>query len=94
MRIKRKSSGKNTNVTLQKMVIAIPADMQDGENYDPARLRAWADDVGRLLEEDYGELLIDIDVHVDEVPNRLLSSSRLRRLLCPVLWTDSWKATE
>ena len=67
VRIKRKSSGKNTNVTLQKMVIAIPADMQDGENYDPARLRAWADDVGRLLEEDYGELLIDIDVHVDEV---------------------------
>lgn len=67
VRIKRKSSGKNTNVTLQKMVIAIPADMQDGENYDPAWLRAWADDVGRLLEEDYGELLIDIDVHVDEV---------------------------
>lgn len=67
VRIKRKSSGKNTNVTLQKMVVAIPADMQDGENYDPAQLRAWADDVGRLLEEDYGELLIDIDVHVDEV---------------------------
>lgn len=75
VRIKRKSSGKNTNVTLQKMVVAIPADMQDGENYDPAQLRAWADDVGRLLEEDYGELLIDIDVHVDEV-HRYLDVSK------------------
>jgi len=67
VRIKRKSSGKNTNVTLQKMVIAIPADMQDGENFDPAQVQAWANDVGKLLEEDYGELLIDADVHVDEI---------------------------
>ena len=75
VRIKRKSSGKNTNVTLQKMIIAIPADMQDGENYDPAQVRAWANDVGKLLEEDYGELLIDIDVHVDEV-HRYLDVSK------------------
>ena len=67
VRIKRKSSGKNTNVTLQKLVIAIPTDMQDGKNYDPAQVQAWANDVGKLLEEDYGELLIDIDVHVDEI---------------------------
>jgi hypothetical protein len=67
VRIKRKSSGKNTNVTLQKMVVAIPADMQHGKDYDPAQVQAWANDVGKLLEEDYGELLIDIDVHVDEI---------------------------
>ena len=67
IRIKRKSSGKNQNVTLQKLEAAIPAGMQDGDNYDPILVRSWVNDVGKILEDEYGDLLIDIDCHVDEV---------------------------
>ena len=67
IKIKRKSTGKNTNVTLQKLEAAIPAGMQDGERYDPDLVRAWVNDVGKILENEFGDLLIDIDCHVDEV---------------------------
>ena len=67
VKIKRKSSGKNANVTLQNLVIPIPAEMQQEDKYDPQLVKAWADDVGKLLERRYGELLIDVDGHTDEI---------------------------
>lgn len=67
VKIKRKSSGKNANVTLQKLVIPIPAGMQHDDNIDMQMFRQWTADVGSILQEEYGDLLIDIDAHVDEV---------------------------
>lgn len=67
VKIKRKSSGKNANVTLQKIVIPIPAEMQHEDEIDMKMFRQWTADVGRILQEEYGDLLIDIDAHVDEV---------------------------
>lgn len=67
VKIKRKSSGKNANVTLQKLVIPIPAGMQHDDNIDMQMFRQWAADVGQILKDLYGDLLIDLDAHVDEV---------------------------
>lgn len=67
VRIKRVSSGKNANVTLQKLVIPIPPEMQRGDKYDPVQVKAWVHDVGTVLDDEYGDLLIDIDCHVDEI---------------------------
>lgn len=67
VKIKRKSSGKNATVTLQKLVIPIPADMQHGPNYDEAQVRNWTNDVCDILNSQFGDLFIDADVHVDEI---------------------------
>ena len=67
VKIKRKSSGKNANVTLQKLVIPIPAGMQHDDNIDMQMFRQWTADVGQILKDLYGDLLIDLDAHVDEV---------------------------
>lgn len=99
VRIKRKSSGANANVTLQKMVIPIPAEMQDGDKYDAAQIQSWVNDVGAILEQEFGELLIDIDCHVDEVhqyldprkdkddPDRYVwSRIHLHAAVVPAIW--------
>lgn len=99
VRIKRKSSGANANVTLQKMVIPIPAKMQDGEKYDAAQVQSWVNDVGAILEQEFGQLLIDIDCHVDEVhkyldprkdkddPDRFVwSRIHLHAAVVPAIW--------
>ena len=99
IRIKRKSSGANANVTLQQMVIPIPAGMQNGDQYDPVHVQAWVNDVGAILEKEFGNLLIDIDCHVDEVhryldpekakddPNRFVwSRIHLHAAVIPAIW--------
>ena len=66
---KRKSSGKNSTVTMQDLVIYCPAGMMDSETgaYDYDRVLTWFRDVGSLLYDRYGDCLIDMDVHFDEV---------------------------
>lgn len=67
VKIKRKSTGKNQTVTLQKLVITIPSAMQNGPNYDRDKSIAWATEVCKILETRYGTLFIDADLHFDEV---------------------------
>lgn len=69
VKCKRKSSGKNSTVTMQDLVIYCPAGMMDNEigAYDYDRVLAWFRDVGYLLYGRYGKCLIDMDVHFDEV---------------------------
>ena len=99
VKIKRKSSGANANVTLQKLVICVPEDMQDGDRYDAVQVQSWVNDVGAILEKEFGELLIDIDCHVDEVhqylnpqkdkddPNRFIwSRIHLHAAVVPAVW--------
>ncbi len=69
VKCKRKSSGKNSTVTMQDLVIYCPAGMIDAETgqYDYDRVLAWFRDVGDLLRDRYGECMIDMDIHFDEV---------------------------
>ena len=73
--------------------------MQDGDRYDAAQVQSWVNDVGSILEQEFGELLIDIDCHVDEVhryldpkkakddPNRYLwSRIHLHAAVVPAIW--------
>lgn len=97
--IKRRSSGANANVTLQKLVMCIPEEMQDGDKYDAAQVQSWLNNVGAILEREFGELLIDIDCHVDEVhqyldprkdkddPDRIVwSRIHLHAAVVPAVW--------
>ena len=66
---RRRSSGKNSTVTMQDLCIYCPAGMIDentGE-YDYDRVLEWFNDIGRILEDDYGDDLIDLEIHFDEV---------------------------
>ena len=69
VKCKRKSSGKNSTVTLQDLVIYCPAEMMDDKTgeYDYARVCQWFRDVGVMMEKRYGPCFIDMDVHFDEV---------------------------
>ena len=66
---KRKSSGKNSVVTLQDLVIYCPAEMVDEASggYDDDQVVGWFNDVGRILEDEYGDDLIDLEFHFDEM---------------------------
>ena len=69
VKCKRKSSGKNSTVTMQDLVIYCPAGMMDEETgeYDYERICAWFRDIGEMLKKKYGVCFIDLDVHFDEV---------------------------
>ena len=69
VKCKRKSSGKNSTVTMQDLVIYCPEGMMDDETgeYDYEQVSAWFRSVARMLKKKYGDCFIDLDVHFDEV---------------------------
>ncbi len=66
---KRLSTGKNATVTMQDLCIYCPKGMMDEKSgkYDYGQLREWFRDVGDILEHEYGDDFLDMDIHFDEV---------------------------
>ncbi len=66
----RKSKGKNTRVVMQSIVIYAPKLLPDDKSYN------WFMDVGKLLESEFGDDFIELDVHYDEVHEYVDAQSR------------------
>lgn len=66
---KRRSSGKNATVTMQDLCIYCPEGMMDEATgkYDYGQVLDWFFMVGTVLEAEFGDDLIDLEFHFDEV---------------------------
>lgn len=72
----RQSSGKNARVVMQSVIIYPPAALVD----DKDKLRSWFMDAGKVLEQQFGNNFLDMQVDFDENHEYIDASTKEKRM--------------